>query len=389
LFLPVFVRLKSSGINVHVLQFTWGGASTIGMKLEACRTAGVVYKSLVVWRRPIGLGSFLTAFRGSWLIRKLIRKWSIDVLMPRSNLPALASLVALRGIRLPVVFDADGLPLDERVEFAGDSPSGFSQRFLRGIEAEMVRRADRVLTRSERATEILFARGGAGTAKDKFHVVGNGRDTVKFCPRTEASRRQARQELGIDPAAPLLVYAGSLGEQYCFKEMLQLFEAVKRRHSNAGFLILSNSPELTCVALAEQPALVVATVVKSVQPNEVPRYLACADLGLAFRRLSFSMQGVAPIKIGEYLLCGLPVVATRGVGDTSVIGDDAGFLVESMDEDEIQRVTTWFCDRVLRDRQGFESRCRKVGTDYFSLESSKDAYLAAFYGLGHAALSGD
>jgi glycosyltransferase involved in cell wall biosynthesis len=387
LFLPIFKRLESFGIEFYVFQFTWADTARIAQTRLHCEAVGIKYRPYKVMRQPKSLGAFLSALLGGFLIRKLVRNWSIDVLMPRSNLPALASLVALRGVRLPVVFDADGLPLDERVEFAGDPPGGFSQRFLRDIEAEMVRRADRVLTRSERATEILFARGGAGIAKDKFHVVRNGRDATTFSPGSEASRQATRQDLGIALAAPLLVYAGSLGEQYCVREMLQLFEAVKRRHANARFLILSGSPELARVALAEQPALVGATVVKSVPADEVPRYLACADLGLALRRHSFSMQAVAPIKIGEYLLCGLPVVATRGVGDTKIIGEDAGFLVELMDQAELECVAAWFCDRVVSGRGGFASACRKVGTDYFSLDSCTADYLTAFQGLGPAAFS--
>lgn len=381
LFLPIFEGLQRDGLKFHVLQFTWGDAARVDVARNACTTAGVAYRSAHVWRRPVGPGSLLTAIAGARVIRKAVREWSIDVLMPRSNLPALACLLALRSVRRPVVFDADGLPLDERVDFAGASPSAFAHRFLRDVEAEMVRRADRVLTRSERAAEILIARGGAGTAQDKFHVVGNGRDAEKFCPGDEASRRATRQALGIDAAAPLLVYAGSLGEQYCLEEMLQLFEAVKRRRADARLLILSGSPEIARSALSARPTLDAATVVKAVPAHEVPGYLACADLGLALRRQSFSMQAVAPIKVGEYLLCGLPVVATKGVGDTDAIGGDVGFLVERMDARELEGAAEWFCERVLTDRAGFAGRCRAVGCEGFSLEAGMGAYLEAFQAL--------
>lgn len=382
LFLPIFKRLQSAGLKFHVLQFTWGDAMRVEVTRKACEAAGMAYRAAPVWRRPVGLGALLTAFAGAQLIRNAAREWSIDVLMPRSNLPALACLLALRQMRLPVVFDADGLPLDERVDFGGVSASALSHRFLRDVEAEMVRRADRVLTRTQRAVEILSARGGAGTAQDKFHVVGNGRDAEKFFPGDEASRRATRQELGIDVAAPLLVYAGSLGQQYCLNEMFQLFEAVRRRRADARLLILSGSPEAAQEALTARPALDAATLVKAVPADAVPRYLACADLGLALRRPSFSMQAVAPIKVGEYLLCGVPVVATKGVGDTNAIGADSGFLVDRMDDDELEGVADWFCDRVLQDRQGFARRCRAIGCEFFSLEACTDAYLFAFRALG-------
>lgn len=381
LFLPIFERLQRFGFEFHVLQFTWGDSARVGVTSKACEDAGVAYRAVPVWRRPVGVGALLTSLVGARLIRKAVRGWSIDVLMPRSNLPALASLFALRGMCIPVVFDADGLPLDERVDFAGASASGVAHRLLRDIEAQMVRRADRVLTRSQRAVEILVARGGAGTAQEKFHVVRNGRDATKFSPGEDACRRATRQELGIDSWVPLLVYAGSLGEQYCFNEMLHLFQAVRRRRADARLLVLSGSPELACLALSAWPGLDAVTVVKAVVPAEVPRYLACADLGLALRRSSFSMQAVAPIKIGEYLLCGLPVVATKGIGDTKVISNDSGFLVDRMDHNELEGAADWFCDIVLEDRDGFASRCRAIGCESYSIEACMDVYLSAFRAL--------
>lgn len=381
LFLPIFVRLQQSGLKFHVLQFTWGDPDRVALTSKACEAAGVVYRAVSVWRRPLGPGALATALIVGRLIRKLVREWSVDVLMPRSTLPALVCLRALGGLKLPVVFDADGLPLDERVDFAGASASGLAHRLLRDIEAEMVRRADRVLTRSQRAVDILVARGGAGTAQEKFHVVGNGRDAEKFSRGHEATRHATRLALGIDLLAPLLVYAGSLGEQYCINEMLRLFEAVKHRRPEARLLILSGSPEVARAALSAWPELNTATVVKAVPADEVPRYLACADLGLALRRPSFSMQAVAPIKIGEYLLCGLPVVATIGIGDTNAIGTDTGFLVDRMDDDELVGAGEWFCEHVLQDREGFAIRCRNIGLEQFSLEACTDAYHTAFRDL--------
>lgn len=377
LFLPVFARLQEFGFEFHVLQFTWANAARVDLTRKACKLAGVHYRSARVWRRPIGFGSLVTAFFGSWLVSKLARDWSIDVLMPRSNLPSIACLLALRRISLPVVFDADGLPLDERVDFAGDSPHRLTYRFLRDIESEMARRADRVLTRSQHAVEILLARAGAGTLEEKFHVVGNGRDEDKFSPGGTSLRHAMRHKLGVDTEAPLLVYAGSLGEQYCLNEMLEFFAAVKRLRSDARLLILSGSPEIACEMLTTKPLLEPATIVKAVSADDVPCYLACADLGLALRRSSFSMRAVAPIKVGEYLLCGLPVVATIGIGDTSAIGS-AGFLLARMDVEELEAAAEWFCQQVLYHRNEFANLARAAGIKSFSLEACVAGYQMAF-----------
>ncbi|WP_349617555.1 glycosyltransferase [Azotobacter salinestris] len=377
LFLPIFQRLSAVGLHFHILQFTWGEETLIERRRQACRAAGLAYRAQRVRRRPRALGGLLTALEGARLIRRTIDEQRIDALMPRSTLPALASLLALRGRTLPMVFDADGLPLDERVEFAGQSPSSLVQRLLRDVEAQAVRRADRVLTRSQPAVEILLARAGPGTSPGKFQVVGNGRDTERFSPGDADSRQRMRERLGLAADAPLLVYAGSLGPQYCQEEMFRLFERILQRRADAHLLVLTGSPESLQPTLERFAALAPAVTCLSVPGEAVPGYLACADLGLALRRSSFSMRGVAPIKLGEYLLCGLPVLASPGIGDTDAIAARAGRLLAAPADAELERAARWFCDEVLVQREAWRERCRNLGLRHFSLEACADAYAAA------------
>lgn len=378
LFLPIFKKLAETGVDFHIMQFTWGDDRRIEVSRQACAQAGFTYQAEIIWRRPLAAGSLLSALRGSRLIRQAVHKHHIDAVMPRSTLPALATLLALRGSTLPMIFDADGLPLDERVDFAGQSPTSLAHRFLRDIEAQAARRADVVLTRSQKAVEILQARAGAGTANDKFQVVRNGRDPSAFSPGDSCSRAKTRQQLGIEEAAPVLIYAGSLGPQYCLPQMLQLFSHVHERRPDSRLLILTGSPEALPPALDVYPHLKPAISVLTVDATAVPKYLACADLGLAFRQASFSMRAVAPIKLGEYLLCGLPVVASDGIGDTSTLVDpQIGCLMKGMGDAELADAADWFVDSVLVERESFRERCRAAGLTSFSLDSSVEGYRKA------------
>ena len=377
LFLPIFKSLAETGCEFYVLQFSWGGDRRRQLSRQACEQAGITYRSVRVLRRPKSLGSLFTAIKGARDIRRAVRDWEIDVLVPRSTLPVLACLHALRGSHLPMVFDADGLPLDERVEFQGVSPFGKVYRFLRDVEAQGVRRAAVVLTRTEKASDILLSRAGAGISADRFYQVGNGRDSVRYAPLGSEKRRQARKRLGVSRDAPLLVYAGSLGPQYCMPEMLAVFASVLRRRSDARFLILTGSPDIAYPEIRRCGGLAERCVVRSVLPRDVPGYLACADVALALRRPSFSMQAVAPVKIGEYLLCGLPVIATVGVGDNSAISHKTGCLIDQSDDDSLAQAATWFTDVVLTARKDFRSYCREVGLERYSLESTVASYSEA------------
>ena len=377
LFLPIFQALKSEGIHFHILQFTWGDTESIEARRIACQNAGCSYEVVKVIRKPVALGSLASAIQGSKHITRVIKQQNIDVVMPRSTLPALSCLLALRNRSERLVFDADGLPLDERVDFSGQSSSGLVYRLLRDIEAQAIRRADAVLTRSTKAIDILLARAGAQTSSDKFHVVTNGRNPNVYTTGSNESRAAARARLGLTNDTPLLVYAGSIGPQYCVDEMLKLFEMVLTKEATTRLLILTGSPDSVYQALKSRPELINLVMVKSVAAKEVPTYLACADLGLAFRQPTFSMQGVAPIKLGEYLLCGLPVVATKGIGDTHFISDEVGYVVEDMSDTVLQQVADWFVTDVLPKRTQMRMQCRQVGIEHFSLDACAQSYYKA------------
>lgn len=381
LFVPIFERLKAHGYQFSVLQFTWG--KELRAAQAACEKAEIEYKSITVARRPLAIGALVTAIQGAKAIKSLVSSDSVDIIMPRSTLPALASLLAFREGHIPMVFDADGLPLDERVEFAGASPKAATHRFLRDVESQAVLRASAVLTRTERAKEILLSRGGAGVHPKKFFVVTNGRHIDTFHCGTESERLVVREQLGLTRATPLIVYAGSIGAQYCIGEMLELFREILRLRSDAHALLLTRSVDEANKILAPHSDILKRVIVRSASADEVPRYLAAADLGIALRRQSFSMQGVAPIKIGEYLLCGLPVVATRGIGNTEVLQNGSAFLVEDFEEVFSKQCARWFVEEVLPNREALRDTCRAIGVQYFSIDACVASYLRAFEAVRH------
>jgi len=377
LFLPIFRALQKHGFQFHILQFSWASHSVTEQRRDYCEAIGCTYTLVPVIRKPVALGGLITAIWGYRQIRQAIQRYDIDIVMPRSTLPAMSSLLALRGYDQKFVFDADGLPLDERVDFAGQSSSSIVHRILRDIEAQAVRSADVVLTRSKIAAGVLHARAGAGVDIGKFNVVSNGRDTSLFSPGSDFDRKEVKKKLGISEDAPLIVYAGSLGPQYCPDDMLTLFALIRHSRVDAHFLVLTGSPEVMLEQKDNYPELFSAITVMRVNASDVPSWLAAADLGIAFREAAFSMQGVAPIKLGEYLLCGVPVVATRGVGDSHYIDDKSGFLVDTGDKSKLESVSEWFVGKVLPEREVFRSHSRSIGKQFFSLESSVESYREA------------
>ena len=114
-------------------------------------------------------------------------------------------------------------------------------------------------------------------------------------------------------------------------------------------------------------------IVKSVPFKEVPAYLNAADIAFAIRQPRFSMQGVAPIKLGEYILMGLPTIASKGIGDTEEILKNlkGNFLFDHKDPENIQNAVT-FAENLVYPKKDI----RNQGIKYFSIEKSAESYLS-------------
>jgi glycosyltransferase involved in cell wall biosynthesis len=377
LFLPFFKLLAQRGIFLHVLQFTWADNNEKSDLKVMLESHGITYQAISILRRPLSVGSLITMLCGSRYIRRAIKAHCIDIVMPRSTLPAMASILALKNFpEVGLLFDADGLPHDERVDFGGVSPNSITYRMLRDFEAVATRRADSVLTRSKKAIDILMSRAGAGINPDKFHVVTNGRDDEIFKPFKEVDRQEVRRSLNIQADAPLLVYIGSsIQGKYCGKELFEFFRIVHRKRNDTHLLLLTSSLRDAELFLNEYEELRPFCHIKHLQPRNVPRYLSACDLGLVLIHQKFSMQAVSAIKLGEYLLCGVPVLVSAGIGDSDeLITDDVGYLLVTMSPEKLDAAADWFLNIVLADRDKFRQLSRESGLKHYTLQASVNVY---------------
>jgi len=363
LFFPLFAK---TGLTFSVLQFTWGNVEQCLRNQKLALELGIHYESVNVLRTPLIPATGAMIVYGAYRLRRHVRKFGSEVLMPRSVIPAAICLMAQKNLpKTALVFDTDGLMADERVEFASWDSLGLTYRILRQIELRALHQADRVITRTHNASRILVDRMGPGS-EAKYSVVTNGKDAELFCPMDPKDRIAVRARWGIPDDAIWVVYAGSLGPQYEPEKMLELFRHLLGQGVNAFLTILTGNIEVAArVFPQDEPRISFRRVV----PEEVPLVLGSADLGLALRHPSFSQQAVCPIKIAEYLLCGLPIIATAGVGDTDILNDANVGIFTNRDPDWAA-VSGIYLNQVMPFRDEFRARCRAVGLTHFDLAVS-------------------
>jgi glycosyltransferase involved in cell wall biosynthesis len=373
LFIPIFERLLGDGVQFDVLQFRWGNPTQAARIATRCRESGIGYRALTIRRWPPAIGAFATALLGASQVRRAVRHFRADLLMPRSVMPALAVLAAGGRQLRPIIFDADGLEADERADFQGLSRASPIYRLLRAVERQGVRQADSVLVRTADAATILSERASVGL--DRFHVVTNGRDVGLFSEGTAEERAAVRSELNVEPDAPLLIYAGSVGPKYRIGRLADFARVFLERRPDTRLLVLSGSPEDARRELTRaNPQLLEAATIMSVEPEKVPRYIRAADVGFALPAVTFSTRAVVATKVAEYLLCGVPVIGTGAVGDNRAALEAGIFFDEDGGPDA---AADWVLGSVLTQRDRFRASAREIGIESFSLDRAGSDYLKA------------
>jgi hypothetical protein len=239
-------------------------------------------------------------------------------------------------------------------------------------EDQMLFNANGVITRSNKSIEIHVA-SNSKLERNKFSVVHNGRDSQIFMPNT-SFRESKRAQFSISNETIVFVYCGSLGMQYGFNEMISIFSEYNKINTNAIFLILTGSIQFAKDRIPME--LLEKCIVKTVPFEEIPSYLSIADIAFAIREPKFSMQGVAPIKLGEYLLMGIPTIASAGIGDTGQILKKIPncYLFDHENENQILDAVAAVDSLLISDK----NEIRKAAMNYFTIEKSVESYLNAF-----------
>ncbi|UFK97098.1 glycosyltransferase [Kaistella faecalis] len=373
LFMPIFHEIaQQADYRFHVIQFTWAEEKKIAAVKKAAGSLGIQYTAFPILKKPVAsVGSLLTLFNSASKIKKYIRHHHIDTVMPRSNFPAFM-VNRINNQNFKIIFDADGLPIEERVDFAGLKKDSRQYRWLKSIETQMLKKADAVITRSQKSIDIHLKEIGE-SHRSKFSVVFNGRNADFFQPNTK-HRLESRKRLGLTSDELLFVYCGSLGDQYCWEEMAAVVTAY-RKTTPAKFLVLTGNTKFALDKISSEEATFIT--VKSVPFDEIPFWLNAGDVAFALRKPTFSMQGVAPIKLGEYLLCGLPTIASKSIGDSELILEqfEECYLYDHSGDSQIQlkEIKEFSKSSTFADR----SIIRSKALDFFSLQAAAESYLKA------------
>lgn len=266
----------------------------------------------------------------------------------------------------------------------GDDPVEMGRRAsqLDRLQAESMRGADLVICISQvMRTWVLQT---YNIAPEKILVV------PCFCDCAHGAaeayhRDDIRAALGFTRDDFVVAYSGSMVAWQLSTRALRILHLLAAAGTNVRFLGLTMHASSLFRRLREIGFPEARTRVLTVPHQELARYLAAADLGILGRGLfegrSLVNEVSSPIKFGEYLAVGTPVVLSEGVGDFSELADRTGagvVLPSGCDDATALDLLKRYVIAYLTDTAGIRSRCQDVARQNLDLRSWVRELAAAY-----------
>lgn len=303
----------------------------------------------------------------------IILKNKIDIVHGRAIVAALSGYSAARVSGKKFIFDTRGVDSEEYVDAGLWKKGGFKHRLTAFFEDALIRSSDYVIVLTEKFLGVLEKRHQGKNIK--FSVIPCAVDTDRFFIRENDGALFEE-----DPALKgkfIIVYTGSLGSWYMLDEMLDFFKIALQRIKNAHFLILTQSDKEYVRKSVKRKGLDESLVtIGSTTYDEMPRRLSSCDMGLFFIKPVFSKLSSSPVKFGEYLSCGLPVIINAGIGDTEGIIKDykVGAVVDRFNEEDYRAALDAVTTMLKDGKAGLKERCRSCAEKEFALDKAVEDY---------------
>jgi glycosyltransferase involved in cell wall biosynthesis len=201
-------------------------------------------------------------------------------------------------------------------------------------------------------------------------------DTNNFLITTPQKKQAARSHLMISDDTFVVSYLGSLGTWYMIDEMLKFFAKVRKARPGALFLIISNSnPEIIIEKLSRHDLNEKDVKIINVPYTDVAKNMYASDISISFIRPVYSKIASSPVKIGEILSMGIPMIANN-LGDSGLFiqDHDLGTMLENMDDAEMDDAVARLDIISKKD----PNHIRKEAIDEYSLVKGASLYHQAY-----------
>lgn len=254
------------------------------------------------------------------------------------------------GREVPVAFDVHTLLESELPAYGPTAPGAVKRGVGKWIDSAVMGGASHLVAVSDPMKRKL--QEAHGVPPDRITVIPSGVEDHLFRPPGRPAWRG-------EPGTRTLLYAGSLAPFQGVETLLEVFARVKARVPEARLLIVTDSEFDPYRPLARRLGVLESLVVARSDFEELPRYLAAADVALNVRS---RCDGV-PQKILNYMAAGRPIVSFSGYGGYLEHRRSA-LLIPEGDSDAMAKAAVLLLeDEEMAARLGREAR-RRARSDF-------------------------
>lgn len=373
--IPYLQGLAASGHAITLISFEkrerWQSRADVDALRASLGRAGIRWRPLRYHKRWSVAATAYDVAAGFIATLGAARGRQRPLIHARSYVAGLIALLVKRTRGGKFIFDMRGFWVDERVDGGLWRAGGGLYRAAKQVERRLFRSADVVVSLTAAGADVIRAFPYWRSKTPVLAVIPTCVDLDRFTPPKRA-RPAAREAMVIG-------YLGSLGTWYLFDEMIALFKTAQRARPGSIFFIVSPTDRAWIEErLRRHQVPDSAYRIERVSRDEVPNRVASFDVSLAFYRAGSSRKGTCPTKLGESLACGVPVIATAGIGDVDALlaQERVGTVIDRLD-DEGCRAAWVRMEALLAEGPALSARCR-AAAQRFSLAKGIEQYDALY-----------
>ncbi|MDB5256730.1 MAG: glycosyltransferase family 4 protein [Chitinophagaceae bacterium] len=344
--------------------------------------AGIKWYPLTYTKNPPLLSTVFDIIRVRRTAVKLHKEFHFSLVHCRSYIVALIGLYFKRKKNVPFIFDTRGLWVDERVQGGLWNLKNPIYKFLfwffKKLEKDYFENASCTITQAERAKEYMHTWKNLRNQPIPIKNIPCCADFVLFDPSkiTEEDKDKARKGLGLQDET-VVGYCGALGTWYMLKEKLDFFKKYLEFNTQAKFLFVTPHNREEIYTAAAQAGIDAAyIIVKEAKREEVPLYTSLFAFSVFFIKPGPSNIAKSPIKYGELMAMGIPVITNSGVGDIDdiIIQSHSGILIHSFDDKTYEKAI----EELLKGNTAPPNVIREKAELIYSLDKGVNGYLEVY-----------
>jgi glycosyltransferase involved in cell wall biosynthesis len=316
------------------------------------------------WRRA---QTFRIVPDGAWRGHDVRFVWQRHELFHTAGLELAAALGVPSVLFVPA-------PLMWQARQWGVRRPGWGRLLEKFGEARILGRADLVACGSELVAEQVRH---LGVAEEHVVIVRTGFDPDVFNARADGAAVRRRLGLGRE------FVVGWVGSFRKFHGVDQLVNALSST-ANTILLLVGDGPERATIERLARERGVSVVSTGTVPHEELPAHIAAMDAAVVLAEPGADFH-YSPLKLAEYLACGVAVVAPRAGAIPAQLADGVdALLVDPGDVAQLTRSLAWLRDRPEeRARLGRQGRAAAVA--HWSWDHSVERVVSALERLGTTA----